>query len=78
MFIVSSNPLGVGTRLVLKFKLPKSETVYEAEGDVVRIIPDTPDLPPHFMPGMGIKFSSLPLELKLSIANYVKEGNYSN
>ncbi|MDH3976163.1 MAG: response regulator [Deltaproteobacteria bacterium] len=78
MFIVCTKPLDVGSGLVLRFKLPKSETVYEAEGDVVRIIEDSSALPSHIMPGMGIKFSKIPLELKMAIANYVKEGSKGN
>ena len=44
----------------------------------MRIIEDKPDLPSHIMPGMGIKFSKLNLEVKMAIANYVKERNYSD
>jgi len=78
MFIVSSSPLAVTSKLILRFKLPNGETIYEAEGDVVRTIDDSPLLPAHIMPGMGIKFSRLPMEAKMAIANYVKEGTYSN
>lgn len=78
MFIVSTRPLPSGSKLALRFKLPGSGTVCETEGDVVRIVEDKPDLPPHIVPGMGIKFSNIPLDIKMAIANYVKTADFSN
>lgn len=75
MFIVHHRPLPVGSKLALSFMLPKSGTLYTADGDVVRIIEDKPDNPPHIMPGMGIKFSNLSLEVRMAIADFVKEGS---
>jgi type IV pilus assembly protein PilZ len=71
IFIETSKPLKVGTKLKVQFCLPKMKKEILADGVVVRKV-DLGRANPG-AGGMGIQFSDLNLEDKTSLDEYIQE-----
>ncbi len=57
MFIQTSNPLEVGTRFRLRFRIPGREEPVDTVGEVCWVL--TPDEAGVMQPGMGVRFEEL-------------------
>ena len=57
MFIQTSNPLEVGTRFRLRFRIPERESPVDTVGEVCWVL--TPEEAGCMQPGMGVRFEEL-------------------
>lgn len=71
MFIGTDQPLDLGTRFRLRFRLPSRSKVVETFGVVRWVVPD--DGTPNTVPGMGIQFEDLGSTDKRSVERLLAE-----
>jgi len=69
LFIGVASPPPVGTRLMVRFRLPTLEDPVETEAEV-RWVRDGAG---EVMPGMGVRFLSLPERVSTAIDQYLKQ-----
>jgi len=69
LFVAVASPPPVGTRLTVRFRLPTHPDPVEAEAEVRWVRDGSGDL----MPGMGVRFLSLPDRVSAAIDQYLKQ-----
>ncbi|MBP7125532.1 TIGR02266 family protein [Myxococcota bacterium] len=69
LFIAVPSPPPVGTRLTVRFRLPTLQDPVEAEAEVRWVRDGSGEL----MPGMGVRFLSLPDRVSQAIDQYLKQ-----
>ena len=71
MFIQTSNPLEVGTRFRLRFRLPAREEPVDTVGEVCWVL--TPEEAGCMQPGMGVRFEELAKPDRLAVEAMLTE-----
>jgi len=77
IFVATSDPLPVRTRLKIQFSLPGMKSLLETEGVVVHTMGGGRGRRSAEVSGMGIKFSDLSPEAKKAIEAYIGRGTLS-
>jgi len=73
MFLATPNPLGPGTRVVVRLWPPGVQSPFDLEGEVAHSV-DTPEaIRTKCTPGMGIKFTNLTPTRKAALDQYIKD-----
>jgi len=73
LFIRTINPPEMGTRIIVKFRVPEKGKTVEAHGTVVWSNEYNPESKKTSLPGMGVRFDNIEEEDSQEISVFIKE-----
>ncbi len=71
MFIQTSNPLEVGTRFRLRFRIPGRDEPVDTVGEVCWVL--SPEEAGCMQPGMGVRFEELAQQDRLAVESMLED-----